>query len=116
MRVYLSLSEMVVDMHERGYTDDFELNGDDIYWVQKKLVLNSDEFLIIECHSFLGKRGDGLIIFGIVSPRFLVKGLMLNHYNTPLVECPLIILKKVEELVSLTEIGGVGLSECWSDS
>lgn len=116
MKVYLSLCEVFVDMRERWYTDDFELNGDRIYWIQKGLALNPDEFLIIECHRFLGKRGDNLTIFGIVSPRFLVKGIILYRYNTPFIKCPSIIFKKVEELVSLVDFGVVGLTGCLSSS
>lgn len=88
MKSYLNLYEVIVDMHERGYSDDFELSGKGIYWVQQRLELNRDEFLIIECHSFLGKCGDGLIIFGIASPTFLVKGVILNRYNTSLFGAP----------------------------
>ncbi len=116
MRVYLSLNDVVVEMHERGYTDDFELNRDGIYWVQNKLFLNPDEFLIAECHNFLGPHADGLIIFGIVSPRFLVKGLLIDHYHTELSKYPSLMIQKIEELVSLTTFDNVVLSECWGDS
>lgn len=111
MKVYLSLREVVVEMHGRGYTDDFELNADGIYWVQHKLVLKPEEFLIIECHSFLGPQRDGLMIFGIVSPRFLVKGLLINHYHTPLSMYNLVMIEKLEELISLANCSAMDISE-----
>ncbi|MEO8415444.1 MAG: hypothetical protein ABI472_17420 [Ginsengibacter sp.] len=41
---------------------------------------------------------------------------MLNRYQTPLFGYPLIILKKVEELVSITDADNVDMSLCGSAS
>jgi hypothetical protein len=57
MKIYLNAREVIIDLHQRGYTEDFELNGNTLLWVQDRSVIDSDEFSILECHRFLSVHG-----------------------------------------------------------
>jgi len=101
MNMYLSASEAVIDLHGRGFIDDFELFGDHVLWVQKKVFLIQDEFLIVECHRFLDAHGIESIIFGLVSVCFRAKGILMSHYKEYSNKTPAIIERKLEKLFSL---------------
>ena len=59
MKVYSNKIDAVVDLHKRGFTNDFQLFGNDLLWVQESLV-RVGEFAI-EWYQKI----DDLIICGI---------------------------------------------------
>jgi hypothetical protein len=102
MKIYLSARSVVDDLHQRGFTDDFELKKNSLLWVQKRIILEPDQFLIIECHRFLDAQGNKLIISGIFSIHYNVKGILINRYNNFRNNCPPVIEKKIKNLFANT--------------
>ena len=70
MKRYTTAAAAITDMHERGFTSDFQLRGNDLLWVQQKTFLRTGEFAIIEYHWFwnpASKQTD-LLLFGVMHP------------------------------------------------
>lgn len=75
--------DAIIDLHDKGYIEDFVLFGDELLWVQKKTFIDGADFSIIECHTFAypGRSVEDLVIFGIMMLYENVKGILMNHYT-----------------------------------
>jgi hypothetical protein len=100
MKTYVSKSEAVIDLHERGFTEDFQLFGNNLLWIQQKIFLRQKDFSIVECHRFLDAVGKETIIFGVISNSSLVSGILINHYKKYTDKTPAIIDNKLKKMVS----------------
>ncbi|MEO5888853.1 MAG: hypothetical protein ABIQ31_01310 [Ferruginibacter sp.] len=100
MEAYLSKSEAVIDMHIRGYCDDFELFGNDLLWIQEKIFIREKEFVIQECHYLHFENGlqKEVILFGVIAINYNVKGILMNHYSTYTPDTPVLIVRKIRDL------------------
>ena len=77
MVVFTNFCDVIVDLHERGFTEDFEVNRKGIVWIQEHVTIGQREFLVTECYRFLDRRGNEIVICAIVSPLYKVKGILL---------------------------------------
>ena len=100
MKIYFSKSEAVIDLHERGFTEDFQLLGNNLLWIQRKIFLRQKDFSIVECHSFIDSSGKESIIFGITANGFYASGILINHYRTYTDKTPAIIHTKLKKMAS----------------
>ena len=100
MKNYLTGSDAVDKLHKNGFTNDFQLYGNDLLWVQEKLFIRAGEFSILEYHKIYqpGAGKEELIIFGIVAPYHNIRGILLNHYRSYTDVVPPVIVKKLNEL------------------
>lgn len=100
MKSYSTHQEAIIDLHERGYSNDFELMGNNLLWIQEKIYVRACDFAIIECHKFLptGRRQKELIIFGVIAIRYNAKGILMSHYNSYTNKTPLVIENKLKAL------------------
>lgn len=79
MKAFISYCEVIADLHERGFTDDFKITRKGVVWLQERIVFKMDDFEITECHRFLDRTGEQIMICGVMSPVFQVKGILLIH-------------------------------------
>jgi hypothetical protein len=81
MRHYLTGTDAVSDLHKSGFINDFQFLGDDLLWVQEKIVIRVGEFAILECHKIKepNSKADELMVFAIVAPYLNIKGILVNH-------------------------------------
>lgn len=100
MKAYLNKWEAVIDLHLRGFTEDFELFGNDLFWAQEKIFLRPQDFLFSECHRIIDVTGDELVVFAVSSPYFGVRGILLNHYKKYTDTIPAVVKKKLRSLFS----------------
>jgi hypothetical protein len=100
MKLYFSKSEAVIDLHERGFTKDFQLLGNNLLWIQGKIFLRQKDFFIVECHHFLEAVGKETIIFGVTAKSSLVSGILIKHYKSYADKTPAIIDNKLKIMVS----------------
>ena len=100
MKIYPSIQEAVADMHERGYTNDFRLSGNDLLWVQGKMLVRTGDFAILEYHRFANSRKNraDLILFGILALNNSAKGLLLNHCSKLTMVAPPVMVKKLNDI------------------
>ncbi|MEO8852650.1 MAG: hypothetical protein ABI359_02670 [Ginsengibacter sp.] len=83
MIYYSNYHEAVIDLHERGFSEDFVLFGNDLLWVQEKSFVTPEDFSIIECHrvDFPKENMEELVIFGVMTFCRNIKGILMNHYS-----------------------------------
>jgi len=99
MNNYFTYRQAIIDLHERGFCQDFVLFGNDLLWIQKKDFIKSCDFSIVECHQFghPAGRDEDLMVFAITIIVNNVKGILMNPYSyTP--QMPTIITKKLVEM------------------
>lgn len=107
MNRYFSKSEAVIDLHERGFTEDFQLIGTNLLWIQRKIFLRKKDFSIVECHSFIDSCGKETILFGVIANDFFASGVLINHYKSYTDKTPAIIQSKLKKMgTSLLDIQG----------
>jgi len=71
----------VSDLHKMGFTNDFILSGNDLFWVQGKIFVRIEDFAILEYYKIRDANNikNGFTAFGILAPYQGVKGILLNH-------------------------------------
>ncbi|CAN5366122.1 hypothetical protein BH11BAC3_BH11BAC3_35440 [soil metagenome] len=107
MKTYFNKSEAVIDLHERGFTEDFQLIGTNLLWIQRKIFLREKDFSIVEYHSFIDSFGKETIIFGVFAKGYFASGILINHYKSYTDKTPAIIQSKLKKMGSgLLNIGG----------
>ena len=100
MKIYLTVQDAVFDLHEKGFSHDFQIAGNDLMWVQEKFLLRAGEFAIKEWHQFgdSSRKGTGTIILGVVAVCHNVKGILIRHYTKRSLKIPPVLLKKLNDL------------------
>jgi hypothetical protein len=79
MKAYINGAGAIIDLRKRGFTEDFELSGDDLLWIQKKIFIRPDDFQITEVYCFLELPKTESIIFAIVIDRYNTRGILFDH-------------------------------------
>jgi hypothetical protein len=92
-------ADAIIDLHERGYCQDFVLFGNNLLWVQEKIFIGSNDFSILECHQFdhPGRQHEDLVILGVMATGDNVRGILMNHY-TYTSKMPEIIISKLHKM------------------
>lgn len=80
MRRFQNGSEAVSDLHENGFTDDFQSFGNGIMWVQEQLFIGVGEFTILVHHRIVEPKVE-FDVFGILAPFHNTKGILINHFR-----------------------------------
>lgn len=80
---YGTLSETINALKKKGYSLDFNIHEDCLICHQTKTQLSPDDFEIVKTYRFEGMTdpGDQTILYVIHSPKFNVKGLLVNGYG-----------------------------------
>jgi hypothetical protein len=82
MKNSFNKQEAVIDLHEKGFTDDFQLIGNDLLWVQGKTFLRREDFSVLESYAFVQKNktvSSSNFILGIQSLQHNAKGILIQH-------------------------------------
>ena len=97
VRYISSLYNTIIELHESGFTEDFQIFGDNLLWIQGNIFLRPSEFHIVEYHRFNenGSVNKHIVVFGIESPHYNVKGILLNHYSCYTTKMPYILENKL---------------------
>lgn len=82
---YDTLSEAVNDLIKKGYTTDFLVHAEKecLICQADSMELSPDDFVIDEVYRFEGMTdpADESILFAISSPKYNVKGLVINSFG-----------------------------------
>jgi hypothetical protein len=84
MKNYETLVDATNDLYKRGYTANLSLEGDTIDDKEQGIHMGADDFEIDEFYRFEGQSNpsDMSIVYGISSPRYKLKGVLVNAYGT----------------------------------
>ncbi len=80
---YGTLSETINGLKKEDYTHDFNIKTDYIVCSQTNVKLSPDDFEIDKVYRFEGASNpdDQSILYAISSPKFGVKGVLINGYG-----------------------------------
>jgi hypothetical protein len=93
MKSYLNKTDVIIDLHRQGFTDDFKLVGNDLLWIQENIFIRVGEFAIAEYYKI-----EESIVFGIVALHHNTKGILLSRIKTDSNSMAPVLLKKLNEL------------------
>jgi hypothetical protein len=98
---YRHYADAIIDLHERGYCQDFVLFGNNLLWVQEKIFISSNDFSILEYHQFghPGGQLEDLVIVGVMVTDDNVKGILMHHYKYTS-KMPEVIISKLHKMKS----------------
>ena len=113
MARYLSKAAVIIDLHERGFTEDFNVVGDRILWVQRKFFLKPKDCRLVEAHSFIGSDGSEQLILGASFFSHFVDGILIWHFEHASQWRPALIRNKIEELLIKVPVSGSDVN--WSE-
>jgi hypothetical protein len=84
MKNYETLVDATNDLYKRGYTANLSLEGDTIDDKEQDIHMAADDFEIDEFYRFEGQSNpsDMSIVYGISSPKYKLKGVLVNAYGT----------------------------------
>jgi len=101
MKIYLNGPDAISDLHRHGFTNDFQLFGNKLLWIEEKVFISAAEFSILECHKIIepDRSLDELVVFGIIAPYHDIKGILINHYKSYTTITPPVIARKLRELI-----------------
>jgi hypothetical protein len=104
MKTCLSASDAVNILHKKGFTNDFQLLGDDLLWIEEKIMIKAGEFSIVGYHKVFDTRADPdqVVVFGIYAPWHNIRGILVRHYKSNARSLPPVIKRKLREFRVLT--------------
>lgn len=102
MKAYITLSEAINDLTEKGYTFNFNIKQDCIECAENNLQLHPEEFEIDDVYRFqeMSDVDNESILYAISSTQNNVKGLLVNAYS---IYADTASTKLVEKLNSTTK-------------
>lgn len=94
---YGTLSETLNGLAGAGYTLDFNIKEDCLVCDRSNTTLSPDEFQIDKVYRFEGASNpdDQSIVYAISSPRFGVKGVLVNGYGIFADDMPSKLIEKL---------------------
>ena len=83
MKDYQTMVEALNDLKSRGYTLDFNLAKDSLHNSTQDITLHPNDFEITELYRFEGitDPGDNSIVYGLTSPKYGIKGVLVSAYG-----------------------------------
>jgi hypothetical protein len=100
MKRYTDSAELIIDLHQKGFTQDFQLKGNDLYWLNENRQVNIGEFIVVEFHKIIDDNGQysRSIVLGIVALHHDIKGILLRRCKSQSFVLPPVLLKKLNGL------------------
>jgi hypothetical protein len=71
-----SVPTVIIELHEKGYTEDFEAKEGWFFWVQQQMLVPLKEFNIVETYRFY-TAGKPHQLCGVVLRETDVKGILM---------------------------------------
>jgi hypothetical protein len=95
---YGTLSQTIDGLKKEGYTFDFNIQRDCIVCHQTNTVLSPDEFEIDKVYRFEGASNpdDESVLYAISSPKFNLKGLVVNGYGISADDASAALVEKLQ--------------------
>ena len=91
MEAYINKWAAIIGLHESGFTEDFVFSGNDILWVQQKVLLLPEDITLIEFYRFGSTAANEMCIFAVIANYFCAKGILItNHKNCKNKNVPII--------------------------
>lgn len=94
-----TVSQTIEGLKKEGYTMDFNVNQECVTCHKTNTVLSPDEFEIDAVYRFEGESNpdDEAVVYAISSPKFGVKGILVNAYGPYAEEASTALVQKLHE-------------------
>src|SRR5690606_16264889 len=78
-----NMIEVIKELNALGYTEEFKVMGDKLYWVGKSVKYNYDQFEVDHAYRFESSDTpeDTSLIYGITIPKKGVKGILFDVFD-----------------------------------
>jgi hypothetical protein len=97
VKAYINKWAAVIGLHEDGFTEDFSFSGNNLLWVQQKVLLLPEDITVMEFYRFVNTAGNEMHIFAIIANYFCVKGILITHQkNCANINMPIINTKLIK--------------------
>jgi hypothetical protein len=92
--------DAINSLHQKGFENDFQLLGNNLFWIQGNLFIRAGEFSILEYHEIHRSKNniDEIAAFGIIALYHNIKGILIHHYKSYTNSTPPVLVKKLNEL------------------
>ncbi|QNA45877.1 hypothetical protein [Lacibacter sediminis] len=113
MKVYINKRAAIIGLHERGFTEDFVFSGNNILWVQQKILLLPQDVTLIEFYRLKSKTGSDLLIFGVIANNFWATGVLITHCSNdknrsePVINVELVKTKLLQSAHQCAAVGEI---------
>jgi hypothetical protein len=106
MKIYLTELDAIYELHKIGYTHDFQMSGNDLLWIQGKILVRAEDLVINEYHEFIdhSRKGASIIVFGVVAPDHNIKGILIRHHTMNSLKTTPVILNKIRNRVIFSSV------------
>jgi hypothetical protein len=100
MRQYTTAAAAITDLHERGFTSDFQVCGTDLFWVQQKIFIRTAAFAVVEYHRLWNPAAQqqDMVLLGIIAIDYNIRGILFIDNATIASNYPPVISHKINEL------------------
>jgi hypothetical protein len=106
MKIYLNPSDAVSELHKNGFTNDFQLVGNDLLWVGENILISPERFAVLEYHRILQSKNHkrACDILAIVALDYNVSGILIRHFKScTKITPPLGLVNKLDKLAIHTD-------------
>ena len=93
-----TLSETINALYSLGYNHDFNISDECVVCHQANITLSPNDFQIDKVYRFEGASNpdDQSILFAISSPKFAIKGVLVNGYGISADDATTKLIEKLE--------------------
>lgn len=79
-----NIIKIVDSLIQQGYTEEFRVTDDKLYWVQKAVRYSADQFEVDRAYRLesADSSGDTSLIYGISIPQKGIKGILVDVFDT----------------------------------
>ncbi|PPK98920.1 hypothetical protein [Parapedobacter indicus] len=79
-----NIVEVVYELDEQGYTEEFRIKDEKLLWVEKSVKYNADQFEIDHAYRLESSdtAEDSSLVYGISIPKKGIKGILIDAFNT----------------------------------
>jgi hypothetical protein len=100
MKGYLDKAAAIIDLHEKGFSEDFKVVGDRILWIQRKLFFRQKDLSLLAAYHFIERDGTNLLILGVSLLPHFAAGIIMWQFTHASDRTPAIINNKITELLA----------------
>ena len=78
------LANAISDLHEKGFSEDFTILGEELFWVQQQTCMPTNKFSMVECLRFddPGEKNKGLLVLGVITTIEYIQGIVMYYFNS----------------------------------
>ena len=83
MKAYSKKGAAIIRLHEKGFTEDFQFVGENILWVQQRLLLSLEEISLLEIHRIPNTADGDTVVFGVIASQLGIQGILITCSKRP---------------------------------